>query len=218
MPKLSRPVIYTALGAVVVAAFVLTGEEPKKSSSTKVRAQKPTVAKRAQSEFLPEDYEKQNFQPIVIVAPNKFEPLVQKTKTSMDYALAPDSVPSELAGGDPNWIYTGTAEVDGKPTALIENRVTGESEFINQGQKWKRATVSQILPQGLILAGPSGKKVKLTLSNGDSTILPGSARYANGFQPVNPGGLRGPIGGNGISVRPDRSAARGNGVEARDAN
>ena len=216
MLKLSRPVIYTALGAIVVAAFVMTGEPPAKSASTRAKAKK-TTPKKVQTEFLPEDYKKEAFQPIVIVAPNKFAPLVQKTKTSMDYALAPDSVPAELAGGDPNWVYTGTAEVDGKPTALVDNRVTGESEFINQGQKWKRATVAQILPQGLILAGPSGKKVKLTLGSGDSTILPGSPRYANGFQPVNPGGLRGPIGGNGISVRPDR-ASRGNGVEARDAN
>ena len=218
MLKLSRPVIYSALGAIVVVAFLMTGEQPKKSSSTKAKTKKSSTVKRAETEFLPEDYKKGGFQPIVIVSPNKFTPLVQKTKTSMDYALAPDSVPAELAGGDPNWVYTGTAELDGKPTALVENRVTGESEFVNQGQKWKRASISQILPQGLILAGPSGKKVKLTLSNGDSTILPGSSRYANGFQPVNPGGLRGPIGGNGISVRPDRSAARGNGVEARDAN
>lgn len=216
MLKISRPVAYTALGAIIFAAFVMTGEEPKKSSSTKPKIKKASTTK-AQNAFQPEDYKKGAFQPIVIVAPNKFTPLVQKTKTSMDYALAPDSVPAELAGGDPNWIYTGTAELDGKPTALVENRVTGESEFVNQGQRWKRATVSQILPQGLILAGPSGKKVKLTLGNGDSTILPGSSRYANGFQPVNPGGLRGPIGGNGISVRPDR-ASRGNGVEARDAN
>lgn len=217
MPRISRPVIYTVLGAIVVAAFVMTGEEPKKSASTRVKPKKSATVK-TRTDFLPEDYDKKAFQPIVIVSPNKFAPLVQKTKTSMDYALAPDSVPAELAGGDPNWVYTGTAEVDGKPTALIDNRVTGESEFVNQGQKWKRATVAQILPQGLLLAGPSGKKVKLTLSNGDSTILPGASRYANGFQPVNPGTLRGPIGGNGISVRPDRSAARGSGVEARDAN
>jgi hypothetical protein len=217
MAKISRPVLYTAIGAIAIAAFVLTEGEAPKAPSKKPKVKQSGPMAKDRLGFLPEDYEKTPFSPVAFATSNRFQPLVSRTRTSADYALAPDSVPAELAGGDPNWVYTGTAEIDGKPTALLDNRVTGESEFVNQGQRWKRATVSQILPQGLVLATPSGKKVKLTLSNGESTIYPGSPRYASGFQPVNPANLRGPIGGEGFGIRPERPA-RGSGVEARDAN
>lgn len=218
MPKVSRPVLYTALGAIAVAAWVMTAEEAPKGTATK----SPRLAKKATQTvgtFTEEDFKASStsFGPTVKISRNSFDPLVVRTRTSVDFQLMPDQVPAELAGGDPNWVYTGTAEIDGKPTALLENRVTMESSFVNQGEKWQRASIVQILPQGIVLSGPSGKKVKLTLNNGEATVTGASERIASGFQPVNPS-LRGPIGANGISIRPDRVAARNPNVEVRDAN
>jgi hypothetical protein len=214
MAKLRRPVVYGLLGVVVVAAFVMTSGEPPAASGKKVSTRAKATSAKAGSAFLPEDYEAE-FAPVSAPARNSFQPLVTRTKTAAELSLAPDAVPAELAGGDPNWVYTGTAELDGRPMALLENRSTGESEFVYQGQRWKKATVAQILPQGLVLASASGKKVKLTMYDGDMSELPGAQRFANGFQPVNPP-LAGPIG-NGISVRPDRSA-RNRDSEVGDAN
>lgn len=218
MPKISRPVLYTALGAIAVAAWVMTGEEAPKGTSKKL----PRLAKKSTKtvgSFTEEDFSAsaKSFGPVVKITRNSFDPLVIRDRTAADFQLMPDQVPAELTGGDPNWVYTGTAEIDGKPTALLENRVTMESSFVNQGEKWQRTTIALILPQGIVLAGPSGKKVKLTLNNGEATVTGASERIASGFQPVNPS-LRGPIGANGISVRPDRVAARNPNVEVRDAN
>lgn len=218
MAKISRPVLYGGIGVIAVAAWILTAEEEPTGSGRKVsRSPKKTVA--ASGAFTKEDYEATSvsFEPVEKSSDSSFDPVVKKIKGAGELNLMPDQVPAELAGGDPNWVYTGTAEIDGKPTALLENRVTLESSFVNQGEKWQRATISQILPQGIILAGPSGKKVKLTLNNGEATVSGAPERFASGFQPVSPA-LRGPIGGNGITVRPDRVASRTTNVEERDAN
>jgi hypothetical protein len=216
MAKISRPILYTGLLALAAVAWVMTSEEPAKTKC-KTIAKKAASTAKDKLGFLPEDYDPPEFEPVLAGSASKFQPLVSRTQTASSLALAPDAVPAELAGGDPNWVYTGTAEIDGKPTALLENRVTAESDFVNQGQKWKRSEVTQILPQSLILAGPSGRKIKLTLSNGEAVIGtgPGADRLASGFRPVNPA-LSGPIG-NGITIRPDRNGQR-NGLETRDAN
>ncbi len=214
MFKMSRPVMFTAIFAVAVAAWFLTSEDSTSGKGKKAVVKRATASKDKLG-FLPEDYEPPKFEPALAGVASKFQPLVSRTQTASQLALAPDAVPAELAGGDPNWVYTGTAEIDGKPTALLENRVTAESDFVNQGQKWKRCEISQILPQGLVLAGPSGRKVKLALNNGEATIGSGPDRLASGFRPLNPA-LSGPIG-NGITIRPDRNGQR-NGLETRDAN
>jgi hypothetical protein len=218
MPKISRPVLYTVIAAIGVTAWVMTSEETPVSTGKKTpRLVKKTT--KASGTFTEEDFNvsAKSFGPTVKIERNSFDPLVVRTRSGADFQLMPDQVPAELAGGDPNWVYTGTAEIDGKPTALLENRVTLESDFVNQGDKWQRTTISQILPQGIVLAGPSGKKVRLTMNNGEVAVVGGSERFAAGFQPVTPS-LRGPIGANGISVRPDRVASRNTNVEERDAN
>lgn len=215
MPKISRPVAYSLLGLVAVTAWIMTGDQPAKTASTK-KPMKKISSKLADGGFTEEDLNA-HFEPVTAPSKNSFRPLVTKIKTGLDAGIAPDAVPAELADGDPNWVYTGTAEIDGRPTALLENRSTLESDFVSQGEKWKKAGVAQILPQGLILTSPSGKKYRLTLNNGEASIGINSQRYASGFQPVNPP-LQGPIGDAAINVRPDRSGSRQNGVEARDAN
>jgi len=218
--KISRPVLYTALAGIAVAAFVLNQEEPAKVAA-KVKSKKSTTS-TVKDKYGFDEWDRKvkstDFPQVTITAKNAFQPEVIRTKGAAEVAIAPDAVPAELASGDPNWFYTGNAELDGKPTALLDNRVTMESEFVSQGQKWKRCTIVKIEPQALVLAGPSGRKVKLTLSTGDMTVYPGTPRMASGYQPVNPA-LNGPIGGSGVNVRPDRTGGRNNiGVEARDAN
>lgn len=219
--KISRPILFTSLAALAVAAYVLTDGESAKAS-IKSRPRKASASLEKDKYGLDERDRKvtaADFSPVSGAPKNAFQPIVVRTRGAAEVAVAPDAVPAEMAGGDPNWFYTGNAELDGKPTALLDNRVTMESEFVSQGQKWKRCTIVKIDPQDLILAGPSGRKVKLTLNTGEMTVYPGSPRMASGFQPVNPA-LRGPIGGNGISIRPDRNGLRGAnlGTETGNAN
>ncbi len=217
MIKMKRIWIYGLLGVAVVAALVMTSE---KGQSAKSSAKATTLRRKAvaASEFTAED-RKASFNRLNEKPRNAFKPLVARS-SSMAMALAPNGVPAELTGGDPNWFYTGTAIIDDSPTALIENPVTGEAEFLKQGATWKHAHVVRILPNSLVLGAPNGREHVLKLVEPGAEII---TENGSGFRPVNPQ-LSGPIGG-AIAVQP--SGNRGNSgttaksrasLETRNAN
>jgi hypothetical protein len=125
---------------------------------------------------------------------------------------APNSVPAELTGGDANWVYTGTAIVDESPSALLENRVSFEGDFVKQGQTWKGAKVERIAPDSITLVGASGREYVLRLVEPELESLQSGN---GGLRPVNPT-LSGPIGGN-VQVQPE-SAGRGPGRGRQSEN
>jgi hypothetical protein len=216
MAKISRPTVYVLIAAVAGAAYFMTsGGVPTSKSSIKA-APRRTEAD-AKSAFTDADlharFERLNERP-----KNAFMPLVARRSLALGL-IAPNSVPSELAGGDPNWVYTGTAIVDEAPTALLENPVTMEMEFVKQGQQWIKAEVKRILPSSIVLANSNGREYVVRLA--DPGAVSGDAGVVNGagFRPLNPG-LSGPIGG-GIAVQPEganRSASRTENTETRNAN
>src|SRR5205814_1984309 len=107
--------------------------------------------------FTAED-EKASFKPIVSPVKDAFMPLVaRKGGIGSGQALA-NMLPSEMTGGETNWVYTGSAEMDGVPSALIENRTTGDAVFLKKGERWKSAYVVQILPDSVVMRGPGGLK------------------------------------------------------------
>ncbi len=114
-----------------------------------------------------------------------------------------NKLPASVAEGDPNWTYTGIAEIDGKKYALLENGSNHQSGFVKEGETWKKSRVVQITPGSIALVGPDGiQETVLRYSpnpkSGPEAPQPeASPQGGPGFQPMRPnlGGLRGPVNG-----------------------
>lgn len=217
--KLSRPVIYTLVLAVCAGAWLLTSEEVIARKGAPKR--KTTASKlNLPTGFTKEDLDAR-FNSVNDAPKDAFQPIVAKSTSGSERTAASDQVPSILTGGDPNWVFTGMAEIDGVATGLLENRSTGEGVFLRPMEGWRRATVQSISASTLVLRGESGKDYFLKIP--DPFAAGANAPVADrGFEPVNPP-IRGPIGN--LSVEPDvrrnrnsASAANPAVTETRDAN
>jgi hypothetical protein len=201
LKNLSKPMQYGLVFVLAVAAWLILSpalfpESGNKSIATKIKKSAKTTADL----YTPEDY-KAKFAPESSVLKNAFKPLVVKTTTGGKGAAAkPNLVPAAFAAGDPNWSYTGTAEVDGVLQALLENRTTGESAFLRVGDTWKGISVEEITEDSLVIASSDGDQLTLKLPTEDE-VLP--AAGPRGFTPAQPGAgaLQGAIGP--MSVQPD---------------
>ncbi len=200
MAKISRPMLYGGLVVVAVAAFLLTGEKPAAPRTEKTKT-KAAITKKT-SLFTQEDYDA-SFDSVNETAKNAFQPLVKRER-----ALTGTS-PAALALGDPNWIYTGMAEVDGVSMALMENTVTQEGAFVKLGERWQGATVRRITPESITFDSPRGSQTILLESHRqfliehaeDEPVSTGGMEFRP--LPVDPGNLRGLIGG---APRAERTA------------
>jgi uncharacterized membrane protein YgcG len=123
---------------------------------------------------------------------NAFHPLLSSGPVSKGL---PGGLATSLTGGEANWFYTGSIEVDGRAQALLENTSTGESVYLARGEKFKNvATLQDIQPDKVVFLGPEGKvEAKL---NDPTELKRGPGVLANGgVAPMNPGGFTGQIGG-----------------------
>lgn len=208
--KVSRPTIYILVAAIAVAAWFLTSEDQAQRARS---AQKRPASKTSTLPvgFTQEDLDAQ-FEPSKEPIKDAFRPLVERRRGGSETALAPNAVPSILTGGDPNWIYTGMAEVDGVSTGLLENKATGEADFVQHSQAWKDSNVSAISPFSIQLKGKNGKTYTMFIADETSNR---TMMAQNGFSPLNPP-LRGGIGA-GLEVTPERPNRRSNSGEAANS-
>lgn len=180
--------------AIGLIAFLATGSEDpraKKSSAEKPRAR---ATAKADEDFTQADYEAK-FSPAKVEYRNVFTPLIMASSGSRGGgSLTPNAIPLEFSGGKEQWVYTGTAVIDGVPNALVENSSTGEGEFIRVGQNWKSATVRKITPTSLTLTSPSGRVQTMDLMR-DLEIDDKALMNAQ-VQPVSPQGGRADQGQN----------------------
>jgi hypothetical protein len=214
MAKPSRTVIYGLLTVVVAASFIFLsgGDAPAKAAGKKTSVKNSSKAK--ESLFTKEDYSAK-FQPVTTIARNVFQPLIARSDMGGGGAAGPTGVPSELTMGEQNWVYTGMAEVDSVPTALLENTSTQDGVFLKHGERWKQATVFQITPNELILVGPDGMhhSVKVLGSEEPAVTMPAGVRP---LAITPPAGMQGPIGGPNpgaaIQIQPVGGGRRNPGV------
>ncbi len=160
-----------------------------------------------------EEDEKAHFEPVAVPLKNAFKPLVAKVVTARAATIQVNNVPPEFAGGEANWTYTGSAEVDGVLQALLENKSTGEDVFLRVGDTWKGISVEEITDDSLILASvETGNEKVLKLP----TEEVGPAAGPAGFAPANVGPLRGNIGP--FTIQPDGSVAPDNSMNGASGN
>ncbi|MFY9233864.1 MAG: hypothetical protein WAO58_05310 [Fimbriimonadaceae bacterium] len=202
--KISRPILFLLLGTLVLAYILVSGDSaPSSASRVKPKAKKKASAQGVT--WSEEDYEVnkdgQRFKLVNEPLRNAFKPLVTRRQNNL--STGPGGILLGIAG-TPGWVYTGMAEVDGIPQALLENSITQDGVFLKQGEKWNGAVVHQIKPDELVFMDKTGVLQRVALDVNETT--PGVSS-PGGFQPVNPP-LRGVIGQGGIAVRPESPATR----------
>jgi hypothetical protein len=222
---LQKPITWIVIAGIGVAAFALTEPEPTKSSGIKALSKKKSSSKSGDSQFTKEDYEAV-FKPVNDKPKNSFVPIVARHGGIGSADGLANAIPIDMTGGEPNWIYTGSAETDGVPTALIENRTSGDAVFLKRGERWKSSFVERITPYSVVLRGPNGTKT-LGLVDEDTSSKT-IARASSGFSPAPvdvPSDLRGPIGGgrrnrgmNGLQALPDPTMGQHNGFGVAGQN
>jgi len=203
MSLIKKPIFWIGIVGIAAVGWIATTPEatPAKSGTGAKVTRKKSSNKKAAVQFEEQDF-KANFEPLNIELKNAFVPIVARKNGGFGGADGQaNAIPLDFTGGDGGWLYTGNAEIDGVPNALLENRTTGEGVFLRAGERWKSAVVSKILSDSVVMKGPSGTKT-FSLVNEEA---PRMAR--NGFNPASvnvPGNLQGTIGRG-------RNAQNGNG-------
>jgi hypothetical protein len=206
--KVSRPVLYGGILLLGVVAWFATAPDEPSSTGKKLSLNRgKSTTKGAAEEFTQEDLDA-SFPRLNEAARNAFNPLVARKESGSGGELAPNEIPASFTGGEAGWFYTGTTIVDDVPSALLENELTGQIEYLNVGDKVKRAVIAQIAPTYIVVTSPGGQDLRLNLLE-DAPDEGVNVRDL-GLTPVRPdvpGALRGPIrsGGFGTDANPDES-------------
>lgn len=220
-----RPVFWIAVVCLGAVALAMNGPETAKTKTGgKSTAKKKPVQRPGDVVFTKED-ETASFKPVNDSPRNAFVPIVARHGGFGSGEGLANAIPTDMTGGESNWVYTGTASTDGVPVALIENRTTGDAVFLKKGERWKSAYILRISEYSVIMSGPSGTR---TLGLVDEN-LKGSNTLArsNEFAPAEPnvpGNFRGRIGRggfqNGLSANPSPGLGQQNapGFPANEPN
>jgi hypothetical protein len=201
LKNLSKPLQYALIAVLAVAAWLTLSPVLFPESAPKVvkKTPKPKLGKNSAQIYTEEDLTAR-FDPVNAPLKNVFKPLIAKTVTSKTGGAQLNIIPPAFAGGEQNWTYTGSAEIDGVLQALLENKVTGDNVFLKVGDTWKGISVEEITDDTLVLASPfSLIDKRLELPAEDVVAVGGPGNFA----PVNPP-LQGSIGP--LSVQPDGTA------------
>lgn len=156
--KSNRGLIYGAVAVMGVAGFLLT-EPPKASGgldSEGSGARRTSSRKENESVFTKED-EQARFARLDGGTKNAFRPLITETDgRAARLGVLANQIPPDYVNGESGWFYTGTAIVDGVPMALIEDTAKGQGSYLKVGESILDATVVQISPSAITVAGPNG--------------------------------------------------------------
>lgn len=194
---------WVATASMGIAGFVLTAPEATSQAGPK----KAPVKKKSTSKLsvFTEEDEKAEFAPVQVEFKNAFMPIVKREGGKLsDSDGAANAIPRDFAGSD-GWVYTGSAEIDGAPSALLENRTTGDGVFLKAGERWKSCSVVKIMPDSVVLRGPTGTKTFTLVS--DEPIARGRSGGSVPPAAVNvPNNMRGNINPNGMGGFPTMNA------------
>lgn len=201
-PFYKKPIPLALMALVLVAGYILSEPPATKTSSVTPKAKKSSSSSSKTAIQFTEEDEKASFGRAGEVAKGKnaFYPVI--AKGGISGGLAANSIPSDFAGGEGNWVYTGSAEINGVRTALLENRQTNEGAFLKVGERWKSAVVTAVGRDTIVMEGPSGTRTFGLISE-ESSFMPriasGSSSFGgnSGFAPAQvniPNNLRGQIG------------------------
>lgn len=149
--KVSRPIVYFAVAAVIGTAVYLYTEPAavvKKAPAKKL----PVRQTGGIPGILPEDYELK-FPTLSPASRDVFRPLVARTTTTR--AVSDDS-----GFGSGGWRLTGISIVNGQRQATVES-LNGDLASLRLGQTFDGFIVRAISDLDVTIEGPDGKREKL---------------------------------------------------------
>ena len=153
MPKISRPIVYSLLGAVVICAAVMNTGSQNTASTKKVTKGSAASAALLSSDVTQDDY-KAKFKPYKSHNMDPFEPGVSKNSAFAEFMI-----------GKGQWTLTGISVIDGVTSALIENESSGDSALLKTGDRWNGFTVQSVDQGSVCLANSSGVKITMAFAN-----------------------------------------------------
>lgn len=196
---LKKPIFWGGLAVFAAVAWVMTDNPSATGSGIKALKRKaPSSTSKGTITFTKED-ELADFSRVTEpIKTSAFFPAV--VKSGIKGGTAANLIPADFADGDGNWVYTGSAEVNGVRSALIENKKSGEGAFLKANQKWKSSLVVSVGLDSVVLTGPSGTRTIGLLKDEEiSSFNRAVTRIPQGddFSPAQinvPSNLRGRIG------------------------
>lgn len=150
MAKISRPAVYTFVGAVAVYAWVVLTQPDAPTPAHKVRAPR-SAAPRAE-DFAAADLSA-HFARYQAGKKDPFLPHLPATA-----GLAAEKAAHAEQG---KWTLTGISSINGVPNALVENSVTGDSVFLKPGDRWRGLRVLSIGTDAVALINALGQQTSL---------------------------------------------------------
>jgi len=192
------------IGVLAIVAYLVVSpmlsSDPAPASSIKAA---PKSSTKKADDYLPEDYKAKPADFVTVAVPlrNAFNPIIKAPEKGGKGGVSTvNVVPPEYAGGEANWVYTGSARIDGAVEALLQNNTSGDNVFLKVGDTWKGVSVEEITDDSLVLASPElGETKKLELP---PDVVTGPTSGPGGFAPQSP--LRGNIGP--MAIQPDPNA------------
>lgn len=205
---LSRPTVYGLLVVVAAAALWYSSDEPAKpAKKAPIKPGAASTQEKPKTDYTDADY-MATFQKPEGKGRDLFQPLIRSRTASLTNAAAqeaPLKIPALLAEGDPNWAFTGIAEVDGQRLALLENSASHQSGFVKEGDPWKGAKIRRITPDSLTMEDQDGNAQVVPRYDPNQPEKP-KATPSGGFQPLQFGdSLRGAILPD-VRLEPDQAS------------
>ena len=152
MAKISRPVVYSFVGAAVVYAIVVLTQPDAPAVKRKVRITSHTRTVGADA-FTDEDLAA-HFARYSVGTRNPFLPALQLGK-------AAGSTVHAAPGG---WALTGINVLNGVPNALLENGKTNDSVFLKPGDRWQGLRVLSIGEDAVVFVNALGQQTHLAFN------------------------------------------------------
>jgi len=158
MPKVSRPIVYTALAAVAAYALFLN-TQPDKPTTRRVSHTLLSARASDPNGILPADLNT-HFTHYTGGKRDPFVPGVTVARLRVQKAAEPPT----LSGSRTGWALTGINSVNGVRSALIENSATGDSVFLQPGDRWNGLRVAAIQSSSVLLKDGQGHGDTLTFA------------------------------------------------------
>lgn len=170
--KISRPAVYTLVGAVAVYAAVLLTQPdapaPHRRVHTARRATGEADAAVTQADLMA------HFARYHAGKRNPFLPKLPLVK--------PQARPGAASGGGRGqWTLTGINIINGVPNALVEDSATGDSVFLKPGDRWRGLRVLSIGTDAVAFLNALGQQTHLAFRPLEAVAPEPGARGPGGF-------------------------------------
>jgi hypothetical protein len=190
MAKISRPAVYTLVGAVAVYAWFILTQPDVPVPTRKVHVL--LHAAPGADDFAAADLSAH----FARYQAGKRDPFLPHLPASA--GLAASKAASHAEPG--KWALTGISSLNGVPNALVENSVTGDSVFLKPGDRWHGLRVLSIGTDAVAFINALGQQTSLAFRPLGASLPEPGGQGTVGFHllplgtvsplPVGPGNIR----------------------------